>query len=271
MAERAEIGKLHATKHLGTDKQCRGISKKSGERCERHVLVLRAGGDEVFGTHCSIHGKERQKKRLKRELQEKKIEQVTRKIGTPIEGDPGDFLMQQIWECAGNIAWIRERIRLLQTPSEINPMLTYPDLFDDYPGASTKKKLDSKGKDTKDEQFDLNPLEEGIVGPIRPGVYGPDHLGNLAPHVLWKMYGEERDRLARLIKLAADTGIQERQQRLSEAQHRFMAHVLLSVIGSPTIGLPQETQDQMRQLAAQMFRDAQTHMEGRVQRALSAP
>lgn len=270
MAERAEVGKLHATKHIGTDKQCQGISKKTGMRCERHVISLKAGTEEVFGTTCHIHGGERQKKRLKRELQERTLEKVTRKIGTPIEGDPGDFLMQQVWECMGNVAWLRERIRLLQTPSEINPMLTYPELFDDYPEATTRKKLSKSGKDSKSESFSLNPLEEGVVGPVRPGMYGPDHLGNLAPHVLWKMYSEERDRLARLIKLAADTGIQERQMRLGEQQTRFMAHVILSVIESPTVNLPAEQRALQRQIAANMMRDMNAALEGKI-RELQAP
>lgn len=73
--------------------------------------------------------------------------------------------------------------------------------------------------------------DRGNDGPEAGGaLYGPNHLGDGAPHVLVKMWNEERDRLARFAKMAADAGVAERRVRMAESQGQAIAALITRVL-----------------------------------------
>lgn len=63
-----------------------------------------------------------------------------------------------------------------------------------------------------------------------PGLYGPDHQGEMRPHVLVVEYGAWLDRYARVAKIAADLGIEERRATIDEARAEV-------VVGAVLLGL----------------------------------
>ncbi|MDQ3660578.1 MAG: hypothetical protein M3454_05870 [Actinomycetota bacterium] len=46
-------------------------------------------------------------------------------------------------------------------------------------------------------------------------IHGPNHAGAAVPHILVRMWSEERDRAARLAKMAIDAGLAEKQVLLA--------------------------------------------------------
>lgn len=108
---------------------------------------------------------------------------------------------------------------------------------------------------------DAGPLEdimgvdengEEVRRPNRFVLWGPDHTGDAAPHIYWTMLNQERDRHARLCKLAIDAGISERLVRIAEAQGQQVVAVIVHVIDS--LGLPEQAREQARRLAAAKLR-----------------
>lgn len=66
-------------------------------------------------------------------------------------------------------------------------------------------------------------LAEALGGEREPrppeGVYGPSGAhGDGAPHILWQMYGEERDRLLRAAKACLDAGVEARLVEIEESK-----------------------------------------------------
>ncbi len=85
-------------------------------------------------------------------------------------------------------------------------------------------------------------------------VHGPNHTGTAVPHVLVRMWSEERDRAARLAKMAIDAGLAEKQVRLAERQGQVIAHIFTSVLDDDSLGLSREQRDAGRSLAARHLR-----------------
>lgn len=71
-----------------------------------------------------------------------------------------------------------------------------------------------------------------IEVPMRSRLVGPDHNADLAIHPFWKKLDEERDRHARMAKMAIDAGISERLVRLAESQAQQMVAIVLHVIAA---------------------------------------
>jgi hypothetical protein len=101
-------------------------------------------------------------------------------LGIPVQTDPQQALLEQVWEAAGNVAFLRERVQALEV-----------------------------------------------------SVAGPDHLGDGRPHVLVVMYGEERDRLSKIAKMALDAGVAAKFVTIAERQ----ADAIVSVINAVLDGL----------------------------------
>ncbi len=85
-------------------------------------------------------------------------------------------------------------------------------------------------------------------------IHGPNHAGIAVPHVLVRMWSEERDRAARLAKMAIDAGLAEKQVRLAERQAQIMAQIFTTVLDDDTLGLSHEQRDAGRSLAARQLR-----------------
>jgi hypothetical protein len=85
-------------------------------------------------------------------------------------------------------------------------------------------------------------------------IFGPDHTGDLAPHILLALYNEERERFAKLAKLALDAGVQERQVRVIEQQATLFADLMRKVLDDPTLGLSEIQRQTGRRIAASHLR-----------------
>jgi len=274
------VGRHHATKHLGTERQCIAETK-TGARCTLHVCVLQAGESKVYATRCPKHIHVSERNGLKRKLQKAKLARYTRNIGTPVEVAPADALLQQVWEAAGNVAYLRDRIQALKTPIVVDPMKIHPDQLLEGDEVVETEESDA-AREIRELEFDAdrrvsldpedddisgpreNLIESYVTGPIGVSIYGPDHLGNLSPHVLFKMYNDERDRLVRFVKIAIECGLAERQQKLAEDQSRLIASVVLSVLQHDSMDLSMDKQFRGRQIAAEVMREYNAALEGRI-------
>jgi hypothetical protein len=121
------------------------------------------------------------------------------KLGVPIETDPQQALLGQVWEAMGNVAFLRGRVQALEA------------------------------------------------------VHGADHLGDGRPNVLVTMYNEERDRLAKVCKMAIEAGIAERAIAIAESQADAIVTVISRVLDS--LGLPRAKRDAAQGVAVAALRE----------------
>ncbi|HET6866297.1 MAG TPA: hypothetical protein VFH80_10250 [Solirubrobacteraceae bacterium] len=148
------------------------------------------GTDHPGVGRCKLHGGATPTHQRAAELEIARRE--CDRLGIQIEIDPGEALMQELWETAGNVAFYRAQVQQLSTHPE-------PDVF--VPG---------------DEDSD------GYWHRGEPGVYGRVyHLsgkptGEGKPHVLVSLYNEERRHLADVAAAALRAGVEERRVRMAE-------------------------------------------------------
>ena len=81
----------------------------------------------------------------------------------------------------------------------------------------------------------------------------PTRSGASTPHVYVRMYDDERDRLARICKLALDAGIAERAIALAEQQADAMVVIVNLVLDS--LDLPVKRRDAAEGVAAEALRE----------------
>lgn len=122
------------------------------------------------------------------------------KMGVPVSSPLEDTLPALIDEARGNVAFLRAKVQALHQ---------------DYVGVRPD---DGAG------DAEPNP-SPGLLRAIA----GPNHLGDGAPDVFVNMYDAERDRLAKLAKMALDVGLEERKVRLDEARALMVAELLRAV------------------------------------------
>ncbi len=80
-------------------------------------------------------------------------------------------------------------------------------------------------------------LASGHVAWLRAEVAALDDLGQFESQVLVQLYGEERDRVARVAKACLDVGVAERQVQLAERYGEALAGTLRAVFADPELGL----------------------------------
>jgi hypothetical protein len=85
-------------------------------------------------------------------------------------------------------------------------------------------------------------------------IFGPNHVGEGVPHILVKMWNEERDRTARLAKMAMDAGVGEQQVRLAEKQGQMIVQVFTAMLDDPSLGLSPEQRAAFPNVAARHLR-----------------
>jgi hypothetical protein len=68
------------------------------------------------------------------------------------------------------------------------------------------------------------------------------------------MYNEERDRLAKMAKMAIDAGIAERQVQIAEQQGEMIVTIIVQVLDDPLLKLSEEKRLLARRLAAKHLR-----------------
>lgn len=116
-------------------------------------------------------------------------------LGIPLQVDPQQALLEQVWEAAGNVAFLRDRVQKLVMP---------PVNADEVAEAAGRAKAAQ--------------------------LYGADHTGAGRPHVLVQMYDAERHRLALLCKLAIDANIAEAALNIAEHQADAIVAVVTRVL-----------------------------------------
>lgn len=84
-------------------------------------------------------------------------------------------------------------------------------------------------------------------------IYGRTHTGDLGVHPLVKLWNDERERHARICKMAIDAGISERLVRMAENTGMQIAVVIAAVIDA--MDLPDEKRREARALAGQKLRE----------------
>lgn len=141
---------------------------------------------------------------------------------------PDEQLLEEVGRASMMVQWLADRVAELDVPD-----LTDTGAFADLVGVDP---------DTGE------PVERRISNQL----FGPDHQGNAAPHLYWAMLNQERDRHAKLCKLAIDAGISERLVRLAEAQGQQIVQVIVATIDG--IGLTSAQRDHAMRLAAQKLR-----------------
>lgn len=146
--------------------------------------------------HCKRHGGSTaaQSKAAEVEIARRECD----RLGIPVEIDPGEALMQELWETAGNVAFYRALVQQLPTHPE-------PDVF-----------VTGGADDAGD--YTLAHWERGA-----PGVYGRMYhesglpTGEARPHVLVTLYNAERKHLTDVATAALRAGVEERRVRMAEA------------------------------------------------------
>jgi hypothetical protein len=205
------------TYHCGARRQSDDI-KGPGRRGDPCQQRKGAGTDHVGIGPCKWHTGNSPNAR--RHAERVRAEQALASLGVPIQTDPQQALLEQVWEAYGNVAFLREAVRQLQLPGAI---------------AQAAADAAASGEPATTAPGDAEAVR----------VYGPDHLGDARPHVLVEMYGEERDRLAKVCKLAIDAGIAQRHLDLVER----MADPIVAVVMAALEGLPPEERDRRQRLA----------------------
>jgi hypothetical protein len=117
-------------------------------------------------------------------------------MGVAVRIDPEQALIEQVWESAGNVAFLRARVQALTE------------------------------------------------------VARPSRWGKTEAHVFVRMYDAERDRLARICKLALDAGIAERAITLAEQQADAMVTVVNRVLDALELSGEQRAIGQKAAVAA---------------------
>lgn len=153
-------------------------------------------------TVCRVHGGNARQVRAKaaERVAEAELRVKLDKLGISIETDPLTALLGQVWESAGNLSFLREKVQEL-------------------------------GQDL---------MVSTAFGPFLDGYV--------------KLYNEERERLAKMAKLALDAGVSERQVRLAEQQGAMVADLIRKVLDDPDLGLSPEQQERGRAIASSQLR-----------------
>ena len=124
-----------------------------------------------------------------------RIRREVERLGTPIETDPEEALLNELWETVGNIEKYRAMIQELPDHPEPDQIIGFDD--------KTEKPIYERGA---------------------AGIYGRTyHLsgvptGEAKPNVLVQMYNEERKHLLAVTGTAIRLGIEERRVRLEEGR-----------------------------------------------------
>jgi hypothetical protein len=80
-------------------------------------------------------------------------------------------------------------------------------------------------------------LSAGHVAWVRQELSYLEDRATFEGQVLMRLYGEERDRVARIAKAALDSGVQERLVRLAEKYGELLAGLIQEILGDPDLEL----------------------------------
>lgn len=175
-----------------------GAKTKSREGTCRNTAGFKT--DHVGFGNCHLHGGASPGGRQHAQQLAARAECET--LGLQIQVDPGEALILELWETAGNVAFYRALIQ--QLPSHPSPdvfVVPEPEVGDDG-----------------------EPIViDGHWERGDPGVYGRTYhvsgvpTGEAKPHVLVGLYNDERKHLTDVAAAALRAGVEERRVRMAEA------------------------------------------------------
>ena len=148
------------------------------------------GTDHVGVGRCKRHGGSTptHERAAKMELARRECD----RLGIPIEVDPTEALLHEVWETAGNVEFYRMLVQQLPTHPEDDEITGYTD--------------------------DMKPIYKRG----EPGIYGRTYHVSSAPtgeakrHILVQMYDDERKHLVEVAGAAIRLGIEKRRVDLEE-------------------------------------------------------
>lgn len=155
---------------------------------------------------CKLHGgaTENHNRAAFKEIARRECE----RLGLPIRIDPGEALIQEVWESAGNVAFYRQLVQELSAYPE-------PDRY--VSAEEAREEADELGVPEDPDEEQGGHWRRG-----EPGVYGLTYhvsglpTGEAKPHVLVQMYNDERKHLAAVAAAALKAGVEERRVRIAE-------------------------------------------------------
>lgn len=172
-------------------------NQAKGVTCKR---VAGHGTDHLGTGRCSRHGgSTRSHVASARELQARAAATA---LGVRIEIDPGEGLLQCVWDAAGMAEWYRARVTEL----------------DAHPGEGQVIEHVGGQRDGEKEFI-----------PAAPAMYAPTYhangsqTGRAEPHIFVRLWAEERDRFEHASKAALDAGVAQRLLDLAEDTARRLA------------------------------------------------
>ena len=201
---------------MDDSRRCTATSKQTSDRCKRAAVP--------GGNVCHFHGGAAPQVRAKADqrIVEQGVWELIDRMGISVETTPEEALLQQVWEAAGNVALLRKLVANLEAAVSTGMVRT-----------------------------------TGVFG--EPGI--AVRTGNLnrrneaAPHVLVRMYNEERERLVRFSRACIDVGVSERMVRLAEKQGELLVGVIEAVLADKELGLtPNQKEIGKKAIAGQLRR-----------------
>lgn len=146
------------------------------------------------------------------------LRQAARRLGIPREVEPGQALLELVWEAAGNVEFYRDLVASLEGG----------------------------------ESGEGDAARSGLYGALRHQT--GFETGEAKRHVLVQMYDDERDRLKEYAATVVKVGLAERQVQVAELQAALVARVVMGLLDDPELGLSREQRDVGRRLAGRHMR-----------------
>lgn len=212
----------------GRAQACTG-HRSNGNPCTKYPI----GGGHVCDTHGGRAPQVRRAaaERATRKNYEARATAALVSLGGSVrpEEHPIDGLLREIQISAQAVEYYANAIAELDLPDPINDVGPLADVVG----------VDEEG----------DPILRQPYGKL----YGRSASGDLGIHPLVKLWNEERDRHARICKLAIDAGISERLVAMAERTGHQVAVVIVGVIDA--LGLPDDQRTLAKQTAATRLRE----------------
>jgi hypothetical protein len=100
-------------------------------------------------------------------------------------------------------------------------------------------------------------LASGHVAWLQEEIAGFERLAGDEARLLTTLYGEERDRVARIAKAALEAGVAERQVRLAEGYGTALAELLRGLFDDPELALSRRQRDRLPDILRRHLRPAE--------------
>lgn len=185
------------------------LNKKGEPACHGHINNSRPpvpckalAMDPEFGTLCHVHGGKARQVRVaaakRRGLAA--INEELDSLGCVIDVEPAEAMIIMVRESAANVVYLRGLVQQLKGKvGEDGPVV-----------------IDEEGVAKVDPSW----VGDGIAQRIDPDNWKSE------PHVIVRMYNEERERLVKFSKLCRDAGVDERMIQIAEAQGQWLVNTL---------------------------------------------